>query len=100
MVCSVVTPHYAANFLQAFDASKVQPPNPDTDFTDVKANTVKLVKGRGQIVEWRGSSVTVFEKDNEGKEKGTSLYNDNNGKLEVEVGWQLYIVQGKFVEIG
>ncbi|KAG9381624.1 hypothetical protein A1F94_007278 [Pyrenophora tritici-repentis] len=83
----------------AFDAGKVQPPNEDIDFTDVKDNVARVVTGRGQRVEWRNSSVTVFEKDQEGNEKRTRLPHIENGGLIVEEGWELYIAKGKFVEL-
>ena len=81
-----------------FDANKVQPPNANIDFTHVKDNVATVVTGRGQTVEWRNSSVTVFEKDKEGKEKRTRLPNNENGGIIVEEGWELYIAKGKFVE--
>ena len=68
------------------------------DFTHVKDNVATVVTGRGQTVEWRNSSVTVFEKDKEGKEKRTRLPNNENGGIIVEQGWELYIASGKFVE--
>jgi hypothetical protein len=77
----------------------VQPPNADVDFTHVKDNAVTVVTGRGQTVEWRNSYVTVFEKDKEGKQKGTGLPDNENGGLRVEEGWELYIAKGKFMEL-
>jgi hypothetical protein len=88
-----------ANSFQAFDVGKVQPPNPDQDFTNVKENTIQTVQGRGWIIEWRNSKVTVYEKDNEGKRKGTALRSHSDGQLRVDVSWELYIAGGKFIEI-
>ncbi|UPX13471.1 uncharacterized protein EKO05_0003978 [Ascochyta rabiei] len=82
----------------AFDARKVQPPDADTDFTHIKDTVATVVTGRGQIVEWRNSKVTVFEKDNDGKEKRTRLPHNADGRLKVEEGWKLYIAEGKFLE--
>lgn len=40
----------------------------ELDFTDVGPNGVEIVKGRGQEVHCNGSSVTVIERENNGKE--------------------------------
>lgn len=50
-------------------------------------------------MEWRNSSVTVFKKDREGKEKRTRLLHNKNRRIIVKLGWELYIAQGKFVEL-
>jgi hypothetical protein len=57
-----------------------------------------VVVGRGQEVEWRQSSVTVIETDDQGKPIYTSLPDDEDGILRVKEGWTLYIIEGKFCE--
>ena len=99
MVSLIISQLFVANRFQAFDVGKVQRANPDRDFRNVKENTIETVEGRGQIIEWRNSMVTVYEKDNEGKQKGTALYDNLEGQLKVEIGWELYIAGGKFVEV-
>jgi hypothetical protein len=99
MVGNKVISQFVTNLFQAFDAHKVQPPNTDIDFTNVKDTVATVVTGRGQTVEWRNSNVTVFEKDNEGKERRTRLTQNENGGLKVEEGWELYIAKGKFLEL-
>jgi hypothetical protein len=90
----------SSNRSQAFDHQRdVNPPNFDTDFTNVEENKVKVVDGRGQEVEWRQSSVTVIETDDKGKPTYTPLPNNKDGRLSVKEGWKLYIVEGKFCEI-
>lgn len=83
---------------QAFQLSDVESPDSATDFTNVQDNTVNIVKGRGQVVEWKLSSVTVIEKEDVGNKKNTPLKNNMNGSLRVKTNWELYIVGGKFVE--
>jgi hypothetical protein len=94
--------HYStipSNRPQAFVRQRdVEPPNYDNDFTDVEENKAQLVDGRGQMVEWRQSSVTVIETDDQGKPKYTKLPDDEDGILRVKIGWQLYITKGKFCE--
>lgn len=69
-------------------------PKNDIDWTKVKDNKVDIVSGIGKVVEWRKSEVTVIE-DEDGNKKHTAAPDD--GILEVQSGWQLYIVGGKFV---
>lgn len=83
----------------AFDRQRdVKPPNYDTDFTNVEENMAQVVNGRGQEVEWRQSSVTVIETDDQGKPTYTALSDDKDGIIRVKEGWQLYIIKGKFSE--
>jgi hypothetical protein len=89
----------SANRSQAFDRQRdVKPPDYDTDFTNVAENKAQVVEGRGQEVEWRQSSVTVIETDDQGKQKYTSLPDHKEGRLRVKEGWKLYIIEGKFCE--
>jgi hypothetical protein len=96
--------HYSStssNRSQAFDRQRdVEPPNYDTDFTNVKENKASVVDGRGQEVEWRQSSVTVIETDDQGNPTYTSLPNNEDGRLTVKKGWKLYIIKGRFCERG
>jgi hypothetical protein len=59
-------------------------------------NKVDWVKGSGKEVHWRGSDVTVIEKDSDGKEHRTSLSGWRNGSLMVNSGTNLYITGGQF----
>jgi hypothetical protein len=72
----------------------VKIPENDIDWTKVKENKVDVVSGEGQVIEWRKCEVTVIEGE-EGNKKHTPA--PDEGKLEVQLGWQLYIVGGKFV---
>lgn len=56
------------------------------------------VKGRGQMVYWKGCSVTVYETDAEGKVTETRLYGKPEGQGQLFEGTKLYCVQGKVVE--
>jgi hypothetical protein len=86
----------SANRSQAFDRKRdVKPPDDDTDFTNVQENKAQVVEGQGQEVEWRQSSVTVIETDDQGKPIYTPLPDHENGRLKVEKGWKLYIIKGK-----
>lgn len=57
-----------------------------------------MITGRGQMVYWQGSNVTVIEKDNEGKEQYRRLVGMRNGQGRVESGTKLYITEGKVKE--
>jgi hypothetical protein len=86
------------NCVQAFDLKDVKPLDQSTDFTNVPSNSVKMVKGHGQIIEWKSSKVTVIEKDSEGQKKHTPLSDSPNGSMKVHSSWDLYILGGQFVE--
>lgn len=70
----------------------------EIDFTGVEPNGVEIVKGKGQKVHWNGSSVTVIERESNGKEHWTPLKDQPEGSLKVKPGWELYILGGKYVE--
>jgi hypothetical protein len=72
----------------------VKTPKKDIDWTKVKDNKVDMVSSEGKVVEWRNSEVTVIEVE-DGNKKHTAAPDD--GILELQSGWQLYIVGGKFV---
>jgi hypothetical protein len=99
MVSLVVPPLFLAYRSQAFDFSKVQPVNPDRDFTHAENNVVTEVYGYGQKIERKGSCVIVYVKDKEGEWKGTALRDEREGQLIVEEGWKLAIGGGKFLEV-
>lgn len=60
------------------------------DFEKVASNTPKWVVGSGQCVYWKGCSVTVIQKDNEGGSKETPLY-QRDGQGTVPSGIELYM---------
>jgi len=86
------------NCSQAFNVKAVKPLDSSTDWTNVDANSVKMVKGRGQTVDWKLSKVTVIEMDSGGTKQYTSLRNSLEGSLKVDSAWELYILGGQFVE--
>jgi hypothetical protein len=82
---------------QPFEPGDVQALDTKIDFDKIKSNNVEWVKGSGKWVHWKGSSVTVFEKDSEGKSKSTPL-TSNDGSLKVASGVDLYITGGQYTE--
>jgi hypothetical protein len=57
-----------------------------------------MITGRGQTVYWKGSNVTVYEKDDNGEEQTRQLKNMPNGQGIVHEDIELYITQGKVKE--
>jgi hypothetical protein len=57
-----------------------------------------MIRGRGQTVYWRGSDVTVYERDSEGKEHTTILPKWPEGHRIVPSGTKLYITEGSIKE--
>jgi hypothetical protein len=77
----------------------VKPLSPNADFSNVKVNGVSWVNGKDQEVQWKGSNVTVIEKDSEGNETLTVLPDEKlNGSLKVGLGISLYITGGQMKE--
>jgi hypothetical protein len=85
------------NYNQAFDPGDVQALDTEIDFSKIDSKDIHWVKGNGQQVHWKGSNVTVFEKDSEGKSKHTTLAS-KDGSLKVALGVELYITGGKCTE--
>jgi hypothetical protein len=87
------------NCFQAFNTSDVQPADPDTDFAEVEDNTVEVLEGHNQTIEWRSSKVTVFEKDEQGNTMRTALLTkEDGGILKIQQGWTVWIAGGKFIK--
>ncbi len=59
-----------------------------------------MITGRGQTVFWKGCNVTVYETDNEGKEKTKMLVGMPNGQGILPIGTinKLYVTDGKVKE--
>jgi hypothetical protein len=57
-----------------------------------------MVIGNNQMVYWKGSNVTVYEPDTEGKEQIRCLRGVPDGQGVVESGVKLYITKGKVKE--
>jgi hypothetical protein len=57
-----------------------------------------LILGHGQMVYWKGSNVTVIEKDNNDKEQRRKLTGKPDGQGLAESGTELYITRGKVQE--
>jgi hypothetical protein len=98
-LCSTFKPN--SNYCQAFKLDDVKPLKPNTDFSNVKVNGVSWVNGRDQEVQvqWKGSNVTVIEKDSEGNETFTVLPDEKlNGSLKIGLGISLYITGGQIKE--
>lgn len=77
---------------------KPKPLDQAISWEDVKENGVKMIEGRGQMVYWKGSNVSVIEKDKEGQEQTKRLkeWPDGQGLLEADA--ELYITEGKVKE--
>lgn len=75
---------------------EAEPPNEHTDWTKVQPNKVNWVKGRGQVVEWKESDVTIIQKDVEGREKRKGFA--RNGSWKLNEGESLYITGGQVIE--
>jgi len=71
--------------------------DPNTDFSDARI-TPQWVVGRGQNVYWKECSVSVVEKDSEGKKKVTT-FDHCDGQWTVPSGIDLYLAgQGGIVK--
>jgi hypothetical protein len=68
------------------------------DFNNVPENRVTMIVGKGQMVYWQGSNVTVYEIDDEGQEQTRKLVDMRNGQGVVPEGVKLYITKGKVKE--
>ncbi|XMA20335.1 hypothetical protein WAI453_013126 [Rhynchosporium graminicola] len=68
------------------------------DFETVPANVAQMITGWGQMVYWKGCNVTVYEKDNDGKEQTRKLIGMPNGQGQVPSGTELYVTDGKVKE--
>jgi len=68
------------------------------DFTAIPNNTVKWVEGNNQMIYWKECTVTVYEKDSEGKRKEKVL-DMLSGQGMVPSGTQLYCFRGKVKEV-
>jgi hypothetical protein len=75
-----------------------EPLDPAISFEDVEENRVKMITGRGKMVYWKGSNVSVIEKDKEGQEQTRRLVGKPDGQGILPAGAELYITQGKVKE--
>ena len=57
-----------------------------------------LIRGHGQMVYWKGSNVTVIEKDNNDEDQSRKLTDKPDGQGLAESGTDLYITYGKVQE--
>jgi hypothetical protein len=57
-----------------------------------------MIVGKGQMVYWQGSNVTVYEIDDEGREQTRKLVGMPNGQGLVPEGVKLYITKGRVTE--
>lgn len=57
-----------------------------------------MIVGKGQMVYWKGSNVTVYEIDDEGREQARKLVGMPNGQGLAPEGVKLYITKGKVTE--
>lgn len=81
--------------LQAF---KALPLDLAVDFTNADTRPVRIIKGRGSMVYWKGCNVSVIWKDDEGKEHTTPLKGVPEGQGFLNSGTELYIVNGEVKE--
>lgn len=68
------------------------------DFSNVPDNRVTMVAGKNQMVFWKGSNVTLYEIDNDGKEHITPFPDVPDGQMVIRSGEKLYITLGKIKE--
>jgi len=79
-------------------AFEEKPLDPNIDFENVSKNKRAMIIGQYQTVYWKGSNVTVYEKDSEGEEQTRKLTDMPDGQGIVPDGTKLYITQGKVKE--
>lgn len=84
-------------YYQAFEE---KPLESSVKFDDVSENRVTMITGKGQMVFWKGSNVTVYELDSEGKERTRKLVGMPDGQGVIPNGTKLYITQGKVIDSG
>lgn len=82
-------------YYQAFEE---KPLESTTKFDEVSENRVTMITGKGQMVFWKGSNVTVYELDSEGREQTRKLVGMPDGQGVVQDGTKLYITQGKVID--
>lgn len=58
-----------------------------------------MIIGEGQTVYWKGSNVTVYEFDEEGKEETRRLIGIPDGQGVTPLGVKLYVTKGKVKEV-
>jgi len=68
------------------------------DFAIVPENEVNIIEGKNQTVYWKGSNVTVYENDSEGKQQTRKLVNWPEGQGQVPFGTKLYVTAGKVTD--
>jgi len=68
-------------------------------FEEVHKNRFTVIEGNGQQIYWKGSNVTVYERDHLGKEQPTPLHNWPEGQGEVPLGTNLYITEGSVKQV-
>jgi hypothetical protein len=79
-------------------AFEVQSLDPSVEFENVDPNSVHMVRGKNQMVRWKGSNVTVIELNDEGKESRKKLEGHPNGQGVLAEGSKLWITDGKWLE--
>ncbi|KAJ5100877.1 hypothetical protein N7456_006929 [Penicillium angulare] len=89
------SPNCVLNANLAFEET---PLDSSIDFSNVSENRVTMIIGRGQMVYWQGSNVTVYEVDDEGNEQTRKLVGMPNGQGVARDGIKLYITKGKVTE--
>lgn len=58
-----------------------------------------MIVGSGQLVQWKGSFVTAYEKNSEGKEVPKKLEDWPEGQCILKPGDKLYITFGRVKEV-
>lgn len=82
-------------YYQAFEE---KPLESTIKFDEVSENRVTMITSKGQIVFWKGSNVTVYELDSEGREQTRKLVGMPDGQGVVQDSTKLYITQGKVID--
>lgn len=95
---SLRLPHLIFPRLICYQAFEEESLDPSTDFSNVPENRVTMIIGKGQMVYWQGSNVTVYEVDEEGKEQIRKLVGMRNGQGAAREGVKLYVIKGKVTE--
>lgn len=82
-------------FWQAFEPN---PLSPSITWDNVGDNVSSMIFGRGQTVFWKGSNVTVYEKNSDGTDQITQLKGWPDGQGLISPGTKLYVTNGKVQE--
>lgn len=93
--CSSAPVPGEGNVFMAFEPN---PLSPSITWDNVGDNVSSMIFGRGQTVFWKGSNVTVYEKNSDGTDQITQLKGWPDGQGLISPGTKLYVTNGKVQE--